>query len=48
MDMKDLNIKHTLSVGQIWKAKFKTVISVLAHGMSLLFTVTIFLFICKQ
>jgi len=48
MDMKDLDIKHTHFVGQIWLAQFKTVISVLAHGMALPFAVTIFLCICKQ
>jgi hypothetical protein len=32
MDMKCLDIKYTLSVGQILSAKFKTVMSVQAHG----------------
>jgi len=32
MDMKYLDNNYTLSVGQILSAKFKTVISVQAHG----------------
>ena len=32
MDMKYLDIKYTLSVGQILSAKFKTVITVQAYG----------------
>jgi hypothetical protein len=32
MDMKYLDSKYTLSVGQILSAKFKTLISVLAYG----------------
>lgn len=46
--MKYLDIKYTLSVGQILSAEFKTLIYVPAYGHVMLFTVTIFLFIYKQ